>query len=250
MPAEHDGGAAPFSASNGPCGVLLLHGYMASPASLRRLAEAFADAGFSVELPLLPGHGAGARELLPLRYRDVASAAEAAYLALAARSDAMVVVGHSMGGTLACGLAERHLDLSGLVLINPLLLAPGRDAVQDLRDALAAGVTVMPARAGARAAPEVDAPVLDQVPIAPLLSLYEEAAGVADALADISCPVLLFSSRTDPVVAPQSSDLVEHHVAGPVERVVLDAGSHLPTLDDDAEEIEHRSVAFALKVAC
>ena len=46
-------GAEPFSAKGGPHGVLVVHGFTGSPQSLRGLAEAFAAAGFAVELPPL-----------------------------------------------------------------------------------------------------------------------------------------------------------------------------------------------------
>src|SRR5580658_3749695 len=102
MPGPLLPGAEPFAASNGPHGVLVLHGFTGCPQSMRPLAEAFADAGFSVELPLLPGHGTGVEDLVPMRWPDWMAAAEAAYLDLAARCDRTVVAGLSMGGTLAC----------------------------------------------------------------------------------------------------------------------------------------------------
>ena len=60
-------GAEPFSATGGPVGVLVLHGFTGNPQSMRPLANAFAAAGFAVELPLAArarherrGHGAHA----------------------------------------------------------------------------------------------------------------------------------------------------------------------------------------------
>ena len=48
-------GAEPWSAEGGPDGVLVLHGFTGNPQSMRPLAEALAAAGFTVDLPLLPG---------------------------------------------------------------------------------------------------------------------------------------------------------------------------------------------------
>ena len=50
-------GAEPFSAPGGPHGALVVHGFTGTPQSMRGLAQAFARAGYAVELPLLPGHG-------------------------------------------------------------------------------------------------------------------------------------------------------------------------------------------------
>ena len=48
-------GAEPFSSPGGPHGALVLHGFTGCPQSMRGLAEAFAAAGFAVELPRLRG---------------------------------------------------------------------------------------------------------------------------------------------------------------------------------------------------
>jgi carboxylesterase len=50
-------GAEPESIDGGPHGALVLHGFTGNPQSMRGLAHALGAAGFSVEMPLLPGHG-------------------------------------------------------------------------------------------------------------------------------------------------------------------------------------------------
>lgn len=243
-------GAAPFSASNGSSGALVLHGFTGSPFEMRSLAEAFADAGFSVELPLHPGHGTAPRDLVPMRFSDWAEAAEATYLSISARCDRTVVAGLSMGGTLACWLAERHRDIAGVVLINPLIAPPPPEVLDELRKGLAAGAIYAPG-GSSDIHREVERPDrYEQVPLAPLLSLLEATEQVASHLEEIDCPVLLLSSRDDHVVPPESADLLQAAVSGPVERVVLESSYHVATLDYDAGEIEHRTVAFAQKVAC
>ena len=70
-------GAEPFSAAGGPHGVLVLHGFTGCPQSMRPLAEAFAAAGFTVELPRLPGHGTSLEDMLQTTWSDWSSHAEA-----------------------------------------------------------------------------------------------------------------------------------------------------------------------------
>src|SRR6187455_2338063 len=84
-------GAEPYSADGGPIGVLVLHGFTGSPQSMRGLARAFAAEGFTVELPLLPGHGTNVLEMLKTDWDDWSAAAEKAYLELAERVDQVVV---------------------------------------------------------------------------------------------------------------------------------------------------------------
>ena len=93
-------GCEPWSADGGRQGVLVLHGFTGNPQSMRGLAEAFAAAGFAVELPLLPGHGTSVDDMIDTAWPDWSAAAEAAYADLAARVDRVVVAGLSSGAGL------------------------------------------------------------------------------------------------------------------------------------------------------
>jgi pimeloyl-ACP methyl ester carboxylesterase len=117
-------GAEPYSATGDARGALVLHGFTGNPQSMRGLAVALADAGFTVEMPLLPGHGTAVEDMLPTRWEDWSAAAESAYVDLAARCEAVVVVGLSMGGSLTVWLGEHHPEIAGLVLVNPLIVPP------------------------------------------------------------------------------------------------------------------------------
>ncbi len=248
MPADPAAGAEPFASSDGPAGVLLLHGYTGSPRSMRPLAEACADAGLSVELPLLPGHGTSPADLATTRFDDWLAAADAAYASLAARTDRTAIAGLSMGGALALALARAHRQCSGLVLVNPLAKPPAPEFVDLLRASLAAGVTMLPSIGSDIAKPGVSGGGYAKTPIAPLVSLFEAVAAAEDALGEVTCPVLLFSSRVDHIVPPESGELLERALGGPLERVVLESSFHVATLDHDAAEIEARAVGFLQKL--
>ncbi|MHB8219533.1 MAG: alpha/beta hydrolase [Acidimicrobiales bacterium] len=248
MTAPVMAGAEPFSAAGGSAGVLVLHGFTGNPQSMRGIAERLADAGLTVELPLLPGHGTAIEDLVPLRWPDWAGAAEAAYADLAARCSRVAVVGLSMGGTLSCALAERHDEIPGLVLVNPLVEPPDEQFRSAVRDLLASGTEIAPGIGSDIARPDARETTYDGAPLAAALSLFEGTTEVASGLAAIGCPVLLFSSRQDHVVAPSSGDLLAATVTGPVERVWLERSYHVATLDYDQDEIEERTVAFVTAV--
>lgn len=241
-------GAEPFSAAGGPAGVLVVHGFTGNPQSMRPLAEALARAGFTVELPLLPGHGTALDDMLPTRWPDWLGAAEAAYDELAARCPRVVVAGLSMGGTLATTLAATRPATAGLVAVNPAVDPPAPSFRDMLRELLAAGTTVMPAIGSDIAKEGVVEAAYPGTPVEALLSLCEGEDALVAQLADVRCPVLLFTSRQDHVVPPFSSDVLADRVSGPVERVWLERSFHVATLDHDREEIEARTVEFARKV--
>ena len=237
-------GAEPFSHRGGPSGVLVLHGFTGNPQSLRPLAERLAAAGLSVELPLLPGHGTAVEDMVPTRWADWSAAAEVAYRSLADRCQDVAVAALSMGGTLACRLAEREPGIRALVLVNPMVEPPAESYREVLRGLLEAGTEVAPGIGSDIAKPGVSELAYPGSPLAPALSLFEGVDEVAAGLADIRCPVLLFSSRQDHVVPSSSGDLLAGAVAGPVTRVWLERSYHVATLDFDASEIEERTLAF------
>jgi len=211
---------------------------------MRGVAEKLADAGLTVELPLLPGHGTAVADLVDRRWADWTATADDAYQALAARCARVTVVGLSMGGALTCWLAERHPEIAGIVVVNPLVepAAPElRSAVQELLDA---GTPIAPGIGSDIAQPGLPELGYDGTPLEALLSLFDGVDDVAGRLGDISCPVLLFSSREDHVVPTSNGDLLASSVGGPCERVWLDRSYHVATMDYDRDEIEARTVAF------
>ncbi len=213
---------------------------------MRPLAEALAAAGFTVDLPLLPGHGTSLEDMVPTRWDDWSGAAEAHFQALAARCDHVAVAGLSMGGALACWLAERHPHLSGIALVNPMVQPPAVEfrwrgsrpsSTPGSRRSTPSAPT---SRRRARSSPPTRGrrwPPCSRCSGGPTRSRPSWPTSTAR-----SC---CFSSREDHVVEPVSGDVVEARVSGPVERIWLEDSYHVATLDNDAPLIEARTVAFA-----
>jgi carboxylesterase len=240
-------GCEPWSASGGPRGALVIHGFTGNPQSLRGLAEALNGAGYAVELPLLPGHGTSVDDLVDTGWADWSAAVETAYEALAARADKVVVAGLSMGGSLALWLAARHPEIAGVVCVNPAV-EMGAEMVDGIRQMVDGGVDRIPAIGGDVADPAGREKAYDATPLRPLLSLAEAAAETVDDLAKIACPVLLMTSPQDHVVDPRNSDIVAERVSGAVERVTLERSYHVATLDYDKDLIFERTIEFAGRV--
>ena len=237
-------GAEPFSADGGRAGALLLHGFTGNPSAMRPLAARLAAAGLTVSAPALPGHGTAVEDMLPLHWGDWLTAAVEAFGALAGRCDRVAVVGHSMGGTLACALAETSPDVAGIAVVNPLVEPPADGMRSGIRQLLAQGIEVLPGEGPDVADPSVSPPAYAGTPLAPLLSLFEGVEEVALQLAAIRCPVLVLSSRVDHVVPTSNGDLLMASVSGPAERVWLERSYHAAMLDYDRPEVEARIAAF------
>jgi len=241
-------GAEAFSAAGGEHGALVLHGFTGNPQSVRGLAEALATAGFTVELPRLPGHGTSVEDMAGTRWDDWAGTAEAAYLDLAARCDKVLVTALSMGGTLAVWLASRHPEIAGLALVNPVV-EPIDEAITDLaRDLAEKGESMMPGVGSDIADPDQHELAYEQTPVACLLSLAAAIDDLTIHLPGLTLPILLMNAPQDHVVPPSNSELLAQTVCGPVERVILERSYHVATLDYDRELIQDRVVEFARRV--
>ncbi len=240
-------GCEPFSAQNGPLGVLVLHGFSGNPASLRQLAEACAGAGFSVELPRLPGHGTTVADMMATGWADWAGVALEAYDELASRCGRVGVVGLSMGGGLAAYVGEVRPDVAAFVFINPLVKPPADEMIDGLGQLVDAGIeTVDSIGSDIKKEGSVEASY-PATPLACARSLFEGVGAVHANLGSIVAPSLLLSSREDHVVTSDNGDDLVAMVGGPIERVWLENSYHVATMDNDAELVESLTIAFLEK---
>ena len=200
--AEIIEGAEPMSVEGGPVGVLVLHGFTGNPQSIRPLAEAFVAAGYGVEMPLLKGHGTRVEDMLDTSWADWSADAEAAYERLAARSEAVVVAGLSMGGSLTCWLAARHPEIAGIICVNPATRA-APEAREFIEALVADGAAVMDGLGSDVADPDSPESAYPETPLRPLLSLFAAADDLQGDMSKITCPLLLFTSPRGPCGARQ-----------------------------------------------
>jgi carboxylesterase len=115
----------PFDFGNpaSPVSVLFVHGFTASAAEMRPLAQAVAQStGWRCKGMLLPGHGTQVEDMAKTGGEDWVQAAQREYEALSRECEHVFLVGLSLGAVLCCHLALRHLKnakLRGLVLVAP-----------------------------------------------------------------------------------------------------------------------------------
>ncbi|MDE3108057.1 MAG: alpha/beta fold hydrolase [Acidobacteriota bacterium] len=241
-------GAEPLFVNQGPDGVLVLHGFTGNPTSMRALAEGFVDAGYSVSLPRLPGHGTSVEDMMTTNWADWSSAALAAYDELAATCARVVVVGLSMGGGLSAYVAERR-EVAGVVFINPIVKHPGSELADGIQQLIDGGMESFESIGSDIKKEGSVESSYSATPLRCVLSLFGGLdEDVTPGLATISAPALLFSSREDHVVTPDNGDLLVAQVTGPIERLWLEDSYHVATLDNDAALLERTALSFVAKV--
>lgn len=203
-PAHGDGvviGAEPRRfIGDGRRALLLVHGYNDSPASLDGVARAAQAAGWTVDLPLLPGHGRSLEAWDAWRGEEAVAMVREAYAALRAAHPVVVVGGLSMGGALATWLAA-EADVDGLLLFAPMLFVPRPMQVAVSTARMWSLVTRHVSGGGARS---IHDPEAQRRSISygcstrrSLEALQYVAEGVMPRLGFVKAPTLLCQSRED-----------------------------------------------------
>lgn len=108
--------------SKTPRAVVLFHGFTDSPKQFEALADSLFARGDNVFVPRLPHHaerGHDVGELAKLTAPELCHAADAAVDAAAGLGDSVVVMGLSVGGTLAVWAAEHRREVRRAVVIAP-----------------------------------------------------------------------------------------------------------------------------------
>ncbi len=118
------GGASILRAhgARAPRAVVLLHGFTDSPRQFAALAESLYVAGDNVFVPRLPHHaerGKDVNELAGLTAAELRDATDRAVDVAAGLGDSVVIVGLSVGGTMAAWAAEHRAEVRRAVVIAP-----------------------------------------------------------------------------------------------------------------------------------
>lgn len=229
--------------ARGRVGVLVCHGFGGSPRSVQEVTLRLKEAGYSVALPLLTGHGLTPEAMERSLWTQWAADAEQGFAWLRERSDEIFVFGLSMGGTLALWLAERHPEASGLITVNAIVRHPQERKMHIL------GRVGMPRWAKAigndAKMPGVDEEAYDRIPIRSTRQLALLLAAVRRDLSLIRCPALIFSSVVDHVVPPVNQKELYKAISSTDKTLIeLPDSYHVATMDYDKELIFARTLEF------
>ncbi|MGV9644863.1 alpha/beta hydrolase [Streptomyces sp. NPDC003514] len=242
-------GAEPYRHEGTEIGVLLCHGFTGSPQSLRPWAEHLAARGYTVSVPLLPGHGTRWEDLRITGWQDWYAEVDRELRALRDRCSRVFTGGLSLGGALALRLAARYgRDVAGVVAVNPAnrvhgLAARTLPVTRHL-------VRTVPGIAGDLAKEGAVEVGYDRVPLHAAHSLRSFLRLVDGELPQVTQPLLLLRSGQDRVVpAADSARILSRVSSTDVTEIVLEQSRHVATLDLDADRIHEESLAFIGRLA-
>jgi carboxylesterase len=247
-------GAEPIRLTGTRAGaVLLLHGYNDSPQSMASVAAALNGRGWTVWVPLLPGHGRTLQAFARSGADQWLTGARQELAALKAAHSEVAVGGLSMGGAIACVLAAEQPDVRALIGFAPYLRASVPLRLLDLLAPVASLAVRYLWSGGTRSVHDpvaADAMIAYRRSTPRLLVQLEHVVRVAHAaLPRVRQPVLFVQSRQDNRIPAHhtaeaftllaSTDKTLHWVTGSGHVVTVDYG-HEVTEQFVADWLESR----------
>lgn len=230
----------------GPTGVLLCHGFTATTAEVRLLAQALLAREYTVAGPLLPGHGTSPQDCNRYTWEDWYTSLDHAYQQLVARCQTVVVGGESTGALLVLRLACDHPEVAAILCYAPALrLKMGREKVF-LLSLLVPFLTSIPK------APSTDNNPWQGYSVQPLKGarqLLRLQKAVLPMLPDIHQPILIMQGRLDSTVHPQAPQTVYDQVGSSIKELHwLEHSTHCVILDKERDLAASLSLRFLQRV--
>jgi carboxylesterase len=219
-------------------GVLLIHGFTATTAEVRLLAEKLHAAGYTTAGPLLPGHGTHPDDLNRASWGMWVEKIKYTYENLAKRCPRIFIAGESMGALLALELARQHPEVAGLFLFAPAIKVSGMWRTHVLwpfikhfkkppgNDSLPwKGYKVYPVKAGAE--------------------LHKLQKHVRRNLPSIAQPVVVFTGEFDQAIAPDSAQIILEGVQSTVKHHLhMDKSGHAILIDRQLDQVTEHVLRF------
>ena len=226
----------------GSHGVLLLHGFGDTPQTLSLLARRLHKGGYGVLVPLLPGHGRTMEAFTRSRASEWIDAARNSLLEMRDRSNAVSVVGLSMGGALAVLLAAEFRDIPALILIAPYLGMPRLLRIAAATHWLWGGLA---GELNGKNPRSIHDPIERERSLAygavtgrALYELSRVMNRARKALPAVTAPTLVVQSREDPRISPAVAEFALNELGAKEKKLVWTEGAgHIITVDYGRERV-------------
>ena len=239
---SHDG---PVDNENSKVGVIFVHGFTGSPASMRPWAHYFVDRGFTVRVVRLPGHGRTWQELNKVEWKEWPARVARDLAELRKKCSKVFIFGLSMGGCTTLNVAE-HFPVDGIVLVNPMIHIPG--IAIKFAPIISRLVKGLPGVGDDIKKPGATEWAYGKLPTKGVMQLNKLLAITRAGLRYVTAPTLLFHSTEDHTLPVSNTEIIMAGlINAPKERIELTNSYHVATMDFDAEVIFESSLEFVAR---
>ncbi|HIJ37631.1 MAG TPA: alpha/beta fold hydrolase [Rhodospirillaceae bacterium] len=199
-------------------GVLLVHGFLASPAELRSLGDRLLQRGYPVLGVRLAGHGSSPWDLRKKRWQDWLASVRRGIQILSPFVDQIALVGFSSGGALSLICAALHPQkLAGVVSCSAplkfrnanLAVVPFIHSANEIVRRLSNRDGLVVFRPNDSEHPDIN---YRNIPVSALNQLRQMVEELKERLALVKTPCLLLQGSEDRVVDPISATLIHQRL--------------------------------------
>ncbi len=229
---------------NGHIGIVLVHGFTGSPAAMRPWAEFLNARGYSVRVPLLPGHGTKPADLNEVQWPTWPAKVKAEIKELEKHCSQIFVAGLSMGGGTTLHVAAELGDqISGIILVNPMI------HVRGISPSLAFAISRV-VKFGRSVGNDIKRKGVteysyDKLPYRGIYQLLTMLKLTRAALPSVKTPMQLFHSVDDHTLPVSNTEIIMSEIGSTNKsRIELLNSFHVATIDHDSELIFANSLTF------
>ena len=221
-------------------GFLLLHGFTATTAEVRPMAERLKEQGFTISAPLLPGHDTHPDELNKVHWQDWVQTVRKAYLELRESCDQIWLGGESMGALLCLLTAVEFPEVAGLLLFAPALelKIKGSKAayfLQYFKKYFDKGSSK----------DNLEWKGYNVFPLKGFVQLIKLQKQVRKQLDKVTQPTLVFISKADKRVSVKTGETIINSISSNKKQlIVLEDSPHTMLLGHDKEQIIDKAIEF------
>lgn len=231
-------GAEPIFFKGGSSGILFFHGFTGSPYEGKDFAATLSGQGYTVWVPLLPGHGTKPQDLMEVTWQDWFTFARQCLLKLKSQCDKVIVSGQSMGGSLA-------LNLSAVESVDAVLSLAGAAFLKDWRLKLLPIARRFLHYQYKSRGPDVslkevkkNSASYHKYPLRSIDELLQLLAFTRQNLSRVSAPLLLIHSKRDHTVTYANMDYIYTRVSSSIkQKRSLQNSRHIISVDVEKEKV-------------
>ena len=231
--------------------VLCLHGFTGNPCEMKYLSARLEKAGFSVNVPRLPGHGTSIDDMIGTDRHDWLLAAREAYLECAVRCEKVYIAGHSMGGLLTAILAA-EFSPEKIALLSTPCDVPAPAWQKYMLPAMGVFMKVLPDK---NPNPDLglnwDEPrkthicYSEGLPVPKLWDLFRLSKAGMKALPRISAPALVCQSSGDRTIPAESADIIMRRLgSSDKKQLTFSRSNHVMVNDYDRDCVADAVIDF------
>jgi esterase/lipase len=196
-----------------PC-VVLVHGFLSSPAELKQFGQQLAALGHPVLGVRLKGHGTSPWDLHERKWQDWLASVRRGHEIMSLVTNEVIIIGFATGAALALHFAAtKPKKLSGIISVSAplkfgfrsLAFAPLMHGLNRLSEWVFVQEGIKPFRIGEAEHPEID---YCNMPVRGLVGLRKMVDVLDRRLPEIACPVAIIQGTEDPIVDPASAQFL------------------------------------------